>query len=96
MYVVRDIFIAKPGMASKLAKLMKEVAGMQAGPKARILTDAVSDYNTVVMEMEYKSLTEIEQRMKEYMEGRPDLKQKMTGYTDLWLTGRREILRTVD
>ena len=96
MYIVRDIFTAKPGMATKLAKLMKEVSGMQAGTQARVLTDAVSDYNTVVMEMEYKSLAEIETRMKEYMEGRPDLKQKMAGYTDLWLTGRREILRTVD
>jgi len=96
MYVVRDIFTAKPGMATKLAKLMKEVAAMQVGPQSRVLTDAVGEYNTVVMEMEYKSLSEIEQRMKEYMEGRPDLKQKMTGYTDLWLTGRREILRTVD
>jgi hypothetical protein len=96
MYVVRDIFTAKPGMATKLAKLMKEVAGMQVGTPGRVLTDAVSDYNTVVMEMEYKSLGEIEQRMKEYMEGRPDMKQKMAGYTDLWLTGKREILRTVD
>jgi hypothetical protein len=75
---------------------MKEVAELQAGTKTRILTDAVSDYNTVVMEMEYKSLSEIEQRMKEYMEGRPDMKQKMAGYTELWQSGKREILRLVD
>ncbi len=95
MFIVRDMFNAKPGMAGKLAKLMKEVMTMQ-GAKGRVLTDAVANYNTVVMEMEYQSLTEIEQRMKEYMEGRPELKQKMAGYTDLWLTGKREILRVVD
>ena len=95
MFIVRDMFNAKPGMAGKLAKLMKEVMTMQ-GAKGRVLTDAVANYSTVVMEMEYQSLTEIEQRMKEYMEGRPELKQKMAGYTDLWLTGKREILRVVD
>ena len=92
MYIVRDIFTAKPGMATKLAKLMKEVTAMQGGTQARVLTDAVSDYNTVVMEMEYKSLAEIEQRQKEYMEGKPEMKQKMAGYTELWLTGKRDYI----
>ena len=76
MFIVRDMFNAKPGMAGKLAKLMKEVMTMQ-GAKGRVLSDAVANYNTVIMEMEYSSLTEIEQRMKEYMEGRPEMKQKM-------------------
>ena len=96
MYVVRDIFTAKPGMASKLGKLMKTVIAVPGGPKARILTDTVGDYNTVVMETEFKDLAGFEKHMQEYMSGRPDLREKMTGYTDMWHAGRREILRIVE
>jgi hypothetical protein len=96
MYVVRDIFTAKPGMASKLAKIMQNVSTVPGGPRARILTDMVGDYNTVVMEFEFKDLAAFEQHLKEYMTGRPDLREKMAGYTDLWITGRREILRIVE
>jgi hypothetical protein len=95
MYLVRDVFTAKPGMASKLARMMKDVMTSDPKMKARVLTDAISDYNMVVMETEVASLGEFEKNMKEYSE-RTDLKQKMAGYTDLWLTGRREVLRSVD
>jgi hypothetical protein len=96
MYIVRDIFTAKPGMASKLAKLMKEVTAMPNSPRGRILTDLVGDYNTVVMESEFKDLASYEKMMQEYMSQPPDLRQKMAGYTDLWQSGRREVLRVVD
>jgi hypothetical protein len=96
MYVVRDIFTAKPGMASKLAKLMKSLLTVPGGPQGRILTDMVGDYNTVVMESDFKDLAGFEQHLQEYMAGRPDLREKMAGYTDLWISGRREILRIVE
>ena len=96
MYVIRDIFTAKPGMASKLAKLIKDV-WVDSGEhgKVRVLTDAVGDYNTVVMETEVREIGELEQRMKRYMQD-PEIKKKMAGYTDLWITGRREILQVKD
>ena len=96
MYIVRDIFTAKPGMASKLAKLMKEVMAMPNSPRSRILTDLVGDYNTVVMETEYKDLGAYEKMMQEYMSQPAELRQKMAGYTELWQSGRREVLRVVD
>ena len=95
MFIVRDIFTAKPGMASKLAKLMKEAFESFPDDKSRVLTDAVADYNTVVMETEVEALADLEKRMKRYMKD-PALKKKMAGYTELWQTGRREILRLVD
>jgi hypothetical protein len=59
------------------------------------MTDAVGDFNTVVFETEIKDLAEHEQIMKEYGE-KPELRQRLAGYTDLWITGRREIFRVVE
>jgi hypothetical protein len=97
MYLLREIFVAKPGQASKLAKLFKKMPGM---PGAKIMTDMVGPYNTVVMEMEIKSLSEWEKQMEEYKSGKPDpnmdkldeeTKEAMSHYHEMYLTGRREI-----
>ncbi|HES58368.1 MAG TPA: hypothetical protein ENO21_02950 [Firmicutes bacterium] len=93
MYVVRDIFTAKPGCASKLADLFKRVFANE--PNFRVMTDLIGRYNTVEMEFEVDDLAAYEQQMKEYKEGKlnvdPKLAEEMKGYTELWLTGRREI-----
>ena len=54
MLIVRDIFTAKPGQASKLGQLFKKA--FSADPHVRVMTDLVADYNTVVMEMTVKNL----------------------------------------
>lgn len=100
MLIVRDVFTAKSGQASKLASLFKKVMGSNG--KVRVLTDAVGDFNTVVMETEVKSMDEFEQRMKEYQSGKlmKDLDSEtaaaMSKYSEMWSTGRREILRVVE
>lgn len=90
MYIVRNSFVAKPGMASKLAAQMKGVAPML--PNGRILTDATGDFNRVIFEWEAASLADLDARLQQYATD-AELKAKMQGYTDLWLTGSREILR---
>lgn len=95
MYIVRESFTARPGMASKLARLIKDVSKDMMKNKVRVMTDAVGDFNTVVFETEIKDLAEHEQIMKEYGE-KPELRQRLAGYTDLWITGRREIFRVVE
>jgi len=96
MYLIRNRFTAKPGMASKLASVLRD-AMTNAPFKVRILTDAVGEFNTVEMEHEVPSLAEFEQRMKEYSEGAmgKDFAEKMKAYTDMYVTGRREILRVM-
>ena len=91
MLVVRDIFTAKPGQASKLAKLMNEV--LADVPNRRVLTDFVSTHNTVVIEMEIEDLPSYHK----VMEDRKKYASKFrdAGYTDLFYTGRREILEIV-
>ncbi|MBI1787354.1 MAG: hypothetical protein HYR60_07365 [Acidobacteria bacterium] len=92
MIVVREVFVAKPGQASKLAGLMKEVAESGAVGHCRVMTDLTGDFNRVVLETEAESLAEFESRMQDYGKNQA-LREKMKGYTDLYLTGGREIYR---
>jgi hypothetical protein len=90
MMIVRNFFVAKPGQASKLAALLKDVSTML--PNGRVLTDVTGDFNRVIMEYEAENVAAFEARMQQYTTD-PEVKAKMQGYTDLWLTGSREILR---
>ncbi len=96
MIIVREIFTAKPGMASKLAKMFKEWSKDMPG-NTRVMTDAVGEYNTVVMESEYENLTAFEKSVEEYMKkSRAEKKSDdAPKYTEMYLTGRREIFRVV-
>ena len=90
MIVVRATFVAKPGMASKLAAMMHDCFG----PNARVLTDLVGDFNTVVLEHEAESWEAYEAHRGKLMSD-PAFKEKMAGYTDLYLTGKREVFQVV-
>ncbi|MEO7157401.1 MAG: hypothetical protein ABI039_07565 [Vicinamibacterales bacterium] len=94
MFVVRETFIAKPGKASALAKLFKETMAEMPRMKPRVLTDFVANFNTVVLETECEELGEFEKTMQEYM-SRPDLRDKMKGYTELYQEGKREVFKVV-
>lgn len=93
MIIVHDIFICKPGNASKLAKLFKEA--MDGNPElVNIMTDLVGEFNKVVMVTKHNSLTAYEESFKKYMENSDEMKimkEKMKGYHDMYLTGSREI-----
>ena len=94
MYVLRETFTAKPGMASKLAAHFKSVTAMMPRAKTRVLTDYVGAFNTVVMETEVSDIGEFDREMKEYT-SRPDVQEAMRGYTDMYQSGRREIYRVI-
>ena len=90
MILVREVFIAKPGQASSLARLMSEVM-----PRSRVMTDMTGVFNKVVMETEVDDLNAFEARMKDYLSNQ-EMKKKMAGYTDMYTTGKREIYRIVN
>lgn len=94
MFIIRNTFTAKPGAAGKLAAQLKDAVSAFGMPGARVMTDVTGEFNTVVMEHTAESLAELEQRMQEVM-GSPAYRERMAGYTELWLTGRREILRVI-
>jgi hypothetical protein len=92
MLVVRNCFVAKPGQASKLAAQLKEAVAAAKIPKVRVLTDLTGDFNRVVMEYEVENIGDFGTRMKEYATNQA-MREKMKGYTDLYITGSREILQ---
>jgi hypothetical protein len=94
MIVIRNCFLAKPGQASKLAKMLKEAAAVAKMGNVRILTDMTGDFNRVVMEIEAENIGQFETNMKEYSTNQA-MRDKMAGYTDLWATGHREIMQVM-
>lgn len=95
MYVIRNTFIAKPGHAKELAKLMKESAPPGMQETSTVMLDFATDFNTIVLEYRTESLAEFEKMMNDFKTN-DATRKPMTGYTDLYMTGKREIFVTVD
>ncbi len=95
MIIVHDIFVCKPGNASKLAKMFKE--GMEGNEElVNIMTDMTGQYNRVIMVSKYENLSAYEQSWEKYMQNSEEMKkmqEKMQGYHDMYLTGSREIYK---
>ena len=93
MIIVHDLFVCKPGNASKLAKKFKE--GMEGmNELVHIMTDMTGQYNRVIMVSKYANLTEYEKSWEKYKPESPEMKKMngaMAGYHDMYLTGSREI-----
>ena len=92
MIIIHDIFICKPGNASKVAKLFKEVMTGNS-ELVNIMTDMSGQFNKVVMVSKYESLTAYEQSWEKYKENTEEMKkmqEKMEGYHEMYLTGSRE------
>ena len=92
MMIVRHSFTAKPGQAGKLAAQMKEMCVVGKLRNARVMTDVTGEFNHVVMEHEIDSFAEFDEVMKRYTSD-PAIHEKAKGYTDHWMTGRRDIFK---
>jgi hypothetical protein len=93
MIIVRNIFIAKPGNASKLAAQFKAAAKVADMPRHRVLTDLTGDLNRVILEYEVESMAAFEAQLKDYATNEA-MHAAMKGYTDLYMTAYRELLQT--
>ncbi len=95
MIIVHDIFVCKPGNASKLAKLFKEA--MSGNEELmHIMTDMTGQYNRVIMVSQYESLKAYEESWNKYMQNSEEMKkmqEAMKGYQEMYLTGSREIYK---
>jgi heme-degrading monooxygenase HmoA len=93
MIIVHDIFVCKPGKASKLAKLFKEVMTGNS-ELVNIMTDMTGQYNRVVMVSKYENLAAYEQSWEKYKQETEEMKkmaEKMKEYQEMYSTGSREI-----
>jgi len=97
MIIVHDIFICKPGNASKLAKKFKEAMAL-GGEKVSIMTDMTGQFNRVIMVSKYESLAAYEKNWEKYTANTEEMKkmtEAMSGYQDMYQTGLREIYHSV-
>ncbi|HYC82993.1 MAG TPA: NIPSNAP family protein [Candidatus Paceibacterota bacterium] len=95
MIIIHDIFVCKPGKASKLAGLFKEVMAGNS-ELVNIMTDMTGQYNRVIMVSQFENLAAYEKSWEKYMEDNEETKkmnEKMADYHDMFLTGSREIYR---
>ena len=93
MIIVHDIFICKPGNASKVVKMFKE-AMSGSEELLHIMTDMTGQYNRVIMVSKFENLTAYEQSWEKFKENTEEMKrmnETMKGYHDMYLTGSREI-----
>lgn len=61
-----------------------------------IMTDMTGDFNRVIIQSQYDNLTAYEDRFKKYIEDSEEvkkMKEKLQGYHDLYLSGKREIYK---
>ena len=94
MYLIREVFQAKPGKAKDLVKMFKQAIphfekdGMAKNMK--VMTDIVSNYWTVVVESETDDIGSFFSNMRSATMSN-ELKDIMKGYMDRVEGGKREI-----
>ncbi|MDE2019575.1 MAG: hypothetical protein KGJ13_04470 [Patescibacteria group bacterium] len=96
MIIIHDIFVCKPGNASKAAKMFKESMGKHPNV-LHIMTDVAGQYHRVIMVSQYESLAQFEEGMKAMQNPTPEMKkemERMKDFQDMYLTGSRDIYRT--
>lgn len=95
MIVVHEIFVCKPGNASKMAKLFKE-AMVADSHVVNVMTDMTGQFHRVIMVSQYENLTAYEKAFEEYKNPTPEMKQameKMGSMNEMYISGSREIFK---
>ena len=95
MIIVHDIFICKPGNASKIAKLFKEWADVTPNKNVQVMTDMTGQYHRVVIASSFENLTVYEEAMKTMGQTPEEKKvmEKFSDMNDLYVSGSREIFK---
>ena len=94
MYLVREIFQAKPGKAKELVKMFKAAAvhfGKEQGiSNMRVMTDITGNYWTVVVESETNDIGGFITNLRSATMS-DEVKEIMKGYMDCVAGGHREM-----
>lgn len=75
-----------------VAQLKDALIASPFAATARVLTDLTGDFNRVVLEYQADNIGAFEAGMRDYATNEA-FRNKMKGYTDLYITGSREILQ---
>jgi len=95
MIVVHDIFICKPGNASKVAKLFKEWADVAPKKNVSVMTDMTGQYHRVIIAASFENLSAYEEGMKTMGQSEEEKKamEKFKDMNEMYLSGSREIFK---
>ena len=93
MYLIREVFQAKPGKAKDLVRMFKQAAPhfeKDGAKNMKVMTDIVHNYWTVVVESETDDIGGFFTNLRSATMSN-ELKEIMKGYMDCIEVGRREI-----
>lgn len=94
MYLIRDVFKAKPGKAKELVRKFKAAIPYfeqsEGGKNYRVMTDIVSTYWTVVIESEVQDIGDFIGKLRGATMGK-EISDIISGYLDMVDGGYREI-----
>lgn len=94
MYLIREVFQARPGKAKDLVKMFKAASPhfekMGQMTNMKVMTDIVGNYWTVIVESETEDMGAFFSNMRSATMS-DELKDIMKGYMDFVEGGKREI-----
>ena len=96
MIIVHDIFVCKPGNASKLAKLFKEWADTQK--QTYVMTDMTGQWHRVIVASTHDSLAAYEENFKKMMADSPEnraMNEKFKDVNDMYSFGQPRDLQSL-
>ncbi len=96
MIIVHDIFVCKPGNASKAAKMFKEASAHDKN-MVQIMTDMTGQFHRVIMVSQFENLAAYEKAFEEYKNPTEEMKKSMEGmkgFNEMYVSGSREIYQT--
>ena len=95
MIIVHDIFICKPGNASKIAKLFKEWADVVPAKNVQIMTDMTGQFHRVIVASSFENLTAYEEGTKTMGQTPEEQKimEKFKDMNEMYVSGSREIFK---
>jgi hypothetical protein len=95
MFLIRNVFHAKPGKAKDLVSIFKKSASplSELGiTNTKIMTDVATTFWTVVIQSEVENLNDYF-NMAQRLSQKPELAEAMSGYMEFVEGGHREIYR---
>ena len=95
MIIVHDIFVCKPGNASKIAKLFKEWVDVSPTKNIQVMTDMTGQFHRVVIASSFDSLAAYEEAQKTMGQTPEEQKvmDKFSNMNEMYVSGSREIFK---
>ncbi len=95
MIMVHDIFVCKPGNASKIAKLFKEWTEVSPEKNTNVMTDMTGQWHRVIVASTFESLAAYEEAMKTMGQTDEEKKvmEKFMDLNEMYVSGSREIFK---